>query len=133
MFCFYCFATQSRESKRAEIESPAFFSLEGDSKKERMSCQIQFKTAFNNNYDKITFDGDCLPLAQIKLLIIEKSKFNKSIEFDLEITNADTNEGKSKTFFLFFFIIYSYKLRLKPWCPPVHKTFLNTPINFLGI
>jgi hypothetical protein len=64
-----------------------------------MSCQIQFKTAFNNNYDKITFDGDSLPLAQIKLLIIEKSKFNKSIEFDLEITNADTNEGKSNIFF----------------------------------
>ena len=66
-----------------------------------MSCQIQFKTAFNNNYDKITFDGDSLPLAQIKLLIIEKSKFNKSIEFDLEITNADTNEGKSNKIFFF--------------------------------
>ena len=37
-----------------------------------MSCQIQFKTAFNNNYDKITFDGDSLPLAQIKLLIKSK-------------------------------------------------------------
>ena len=58
-----------------------------------MSC-IQFKTVFSNNYDKITFDGDSLPLAQIKLLIIEKSTFNKSIGFDLELTNVDTNEGK---------------------------------------
>ena len=59
-----------------------------------MSCQIQFRTAFNNNYDKITFEGESLPLAQIKLLIIEKSKFNRSIDFDLEITNEDTKEGK---------------------------------------
>ena len=60
-----------------------------------MSCQIQFRTAFNNNYDRVTFEGESLPLAHLRLLIIEKSKFNKSIEFDLEITNEDTNEGKS--------------------------------------
>jgi len=48
---------------------------------------------YNKNYDKITFDAVSLSLGQLKKLIIEKSKFTKQLDFDLEITNADTNEG----------------------------------------
>jgi hypothetical protein len=58
---------------------------------------IHFKTVYNNNYDKLTFDGVNLTLSQVKKMIFEKSTFkvNKQIDFDLEITNADTNEGRS--------------------------------------
>jgi hypothetical protein len=54
---------------------------------------IHFKSVVNTNFDKITFDGVSLPLAQLKKLIAEKNKYTKQVDFDLEITNADTNEG----------------------------------------
>lgn len=55
---------------------------------------IHFKSVYNKNYDKVTFDSPSLTLSQLKKLIIEKSKFKqtKQLDFDLEITNADTNE-----------------------------------------
>ena len=58
---------------------------------------IHFKTVYNNNFDKLTFDGVNLTLSQVKKMIFEKSSFkvNKQIDFDLEITNADTNEGRT--------------------------------------
>lgn len=54
---------------------------------------IHFKSAFNVNYDKVTFDGVSLTLGELKKLISEKSKLAKQIEYDLEITNADTGQG----------------------------------------
>lgn len=55
---------------------------------------IHFKTVYNINYDKVTFDGTSVSLAQLKKLIADKNKFsNKQVDFDLEITNADTNQG----------------------------------------
>lgn len=53
---------------------------------------IHFKSVYNKNYDKVTFDTVSLSIGQLKKLIIEKSKFTKQLDFDLEITNADTNE-----------------------------------------
>ncbi len=67
---------------------------------------IHFKSVYNKNYDKITFDAVSLTLGQLKKLIIEKSKFVKQLDFDLEITNADTNEGNKIVLLklmLFFF------------------------------
>ena len=55
---------------------------------------IHYKSAFNVNFDKITFDGVSLPLIKLKKLISEKSKFAKQFDFDLEISNADTGQGK---------------------------------------
>ncbi|CAF0899337.1 unnamed protein product [Brachionus calyciflorus] len=54
---------------------------------------IHFKTVYNLNYDKITFDGSSLTLTQLKKLISEKTKFvkTKKVDFDLEISNADNN------------------------------------------
>jgi E3 ubiquitin-protein ligase RBBP6 len=60
---------------------------------------IHFKSLAKINYDKITFDGVSLTLAQLKKNVVEKSKFIKTNDFDLEITNADTGEGK------FFFLV----------------------------
>ena len=54
---------------------------------------IHFKSVVNTNFDKIAFDGVSLPLAQLKKLIAERNKYTRQVDFDLEITNADTNEG----------------------------------------
>ena len=59
---------------------------------------IHFKTIYNRNYDKITFDGVSLSLIQLKKLILDKQKLARQVDFDLEITNADTNEGKQIEF-----------------------------------
>lgn len=58
---------------------------------------IHFKFVYKATYDKVTFDGVNLTLSQLKKLIVEKSKLtqNKQLDYDLEITNADTNEGKN--------------------------------------
>lgn len=55
---------------------------------------IHFKTIYSRNYDKITFDGVSLSLFQLKKLILDKQKMARQVDYDLEITNADTNEGK---------------------------------------
>lgn len=70
---------------------------------------IHFKFVYNKNYDKITFDGVSLSLSQLKKLIIEKNR-SKQVDFDLEITNADTNEGSIDFFISFFcFSLFYYK------------------------
>ena len=55
---------------------------------------IHFKSVYNTNYDKVTFDGVNLNLVQLKKLIFEKAKYTKQLDYDLEIKNADTNEGR---------------------------------------
>jgi hypothetical protein len=57
---------------------------------------IHFKFVYKTAFDKVTFDGVNLTLSQLKKLIVEKSKLtqNKQLDYDLEITNVDTNEGK---------------------------------------
>lgn len=62
---------------------------------------IHFKTVYNLNYDKITFDGSSLSVGELKKLIIEKAKLvkYKKVDFELELTNADDKKG---FFFLFF-------------------------------
>jgi len=83
---------------------------------------IHFKSVYNKNYDKVTFDAVSLSLGQLKKLIVEKSKFTKQLDFDLEITNADTNEGKNLCNFLFstihlinIFIKISIPFSLPQW------------------
>ncbi|RNA36046.1 E3 ubiquitin- ligase RBBP6-like [Brachionus plicatilis] len=52
------------------------------------------KTVYNLNYDKITFDGSSLSVGELKKLITDKAKFvkNKKVDFELELSNADTKE-----------------------------------------
>lgn len=55
---------------------------------------IHFKSAFGREFDKITFDGVSLSVGEIKKMIAEKCKLSKQLDFDLEITNAETSQGK---------------------------------------
>ncbi|RNA36047.1 E3 ubiquitin- ligase RBBP6 isoform X1, partial [Brachionus plicatilis] len=53
---------------------------------------IHFKSVYNINYDKVTFDSTSLTLRELKNLIAEKSKLSKKLDFDLEISNAQTSQ-----------------------------------------
>ena len=54
---------------------------------------IHFKTVYNLNYDKVAFDGTSISLQELKKIIAEKIKLSKKLDFDLEISNAETNQS----------------------------------------
>ena len=58
-----------------------------------MSC-IHYKFKSSLKYDTLTFDGLHISLAELKKLISQNKKVSGRIgEFDLRVTNAQTNEG----------------------------------------
>lgn len=57
-----------------------------------MSC-VHFKFKSTLDYDTITFDGVHISLADLRKSIIDK-KLNKSTDFEIQVTNAQTKEGK---------------------------------------
>lgn len=58
-----------------------------------MSC-IHYKFRSSLEYDTITFDGLAISLGDLKRSIMAQKKIAKVTDFDLEITNAQTKEGK---------------------------------------
>jgi E3 ubiquitin-protein ligase RBBP6 len=73
-----------------------------------MSIHYKFKSAID--YDTITFDGLHISVSDLKKAIVHQKKLGKATDFDLMITNAQTNEGK--IFFLRGFFIISSKIFL---------------------
>ena len=60
------------------------------------SCMaVHFKFKSFRDYDTISFDGSFIAVGELKRSIIAKKKLGKSNDFDLIITNAQTNEGTS--------------------------------------
>lgn len=66
---------------------------------------IQFKIITNQFYEALHFDGLSLSVKEVKKLVIEK-KFGSSTvvnrklsDFDLEISNLDTNQGERFSLF----------------------------------
>mgnify|MGYP002775343651 CR=1 FL=1 len=57
-----------------------------------MSVHYRFKSALD--YDTITFDGLHISVKDLKNSIIQQKRIGKSTDFDLRITNAQTQEGK---------------------------------------
>ena len=53
---------------------------------------IHYKFKSAKDYDTLTFDGLSISVEELKLLIFEAKKLKES-EFDLIITDAQTNEG----------------------------------------
>lgn len=45
-------------------------------------------------YDTITFDGQSISLSDLREAIMKQKKIAKSPNYTLEITNAQTKEGK---------------------------------------
>ena len=55
------------------------------------SVHYKFKSSID--YDTVTFDGLHISLADLKKAIMEQKKIGRA-EFDLQVTNAQTSEGK---------------------------------------
>lgn len=54
---------------------------------------IHYKTKMNPQYERIIFDGVSLTLPQLKKLLIEKLKFSRKNDIDIQVSNVDTNES----------------------------------------
>lgn len=57
-----------------------------------MSVHYKFKSALD--FDTITFDGLHISVSDLKKAIMQQKRLGKTAEFDLQITNAQTKEGK---------------------------------------
>lgn len=58
-----------------------------------MSVHYKFKSALD--FDTITFDGLHISVGDLKKAIMQQKRLGKTAEFDLQITNAQTKEGKA--------------------------------------
>lgn len=57
-----------------------------------MSVHYKFKSALD--FDTITFDGLHISVDDLKKAIVHQKRLGKTADFDLQITNAQTKEGK---------------------------------------
>lgn len=57
-----------------------------------MSVHYKFKSALT--FDTITFDGLHISVKDLKKDILQQKQIGKTADFDLQITNAQTNEGE---------------------------------------
>ena len=58
-----------------------------------MSVHYKFKAALD--FSTVSFDGIHISVADLKEAIIDQKKLAKNADFDLQIMNAQTNEGKA--------------------------------------
>lgn len=56
-----------------------------------MSVFYKFKSALT--YDTIQFDDLHISLQEFKKAVIQQKQLGKNTNFDLQVTNAETNEG----------------------------------------
>ena len=87
-----------------------------------MSVHYKFKSAIG--YETITFGGRHISVADLKKAIVQQKKLGKATDFDLLITNAQTNEGKRTKLFLVFMLI---PVRLHVFLFSVQCTLMNHP------
>lgn len=57
-----------------------------------MSVHYKFKSALE--YDTVTFDALHISVKDLKNAILQQKRIGKSTDFDLQVTNAQTKEGK---------------------------------------
>lgn len=57
-----------------------------------MSVHYKFKSALD--FETISFDGLHISVADFKKEVINKKKLGKTQDFDLQITNAQTKQGR---------------------------------------
>ena len=61
-----------------------------------MASSIHYKFKSSLDFAQLKFDGPSLSLAELKRIVVEKSKFGKADyknKFDIEVTNFQTKEG----------------------------------------
>lgn len=57
-----------------------------------MSVHYKFKSA--REFDTVTFDGLHISVRDLKKGILHQKRIGKNTDFDLQVTNAQTKEGK---------------------------------------
>ena len=62
-------------------------------KEDRMGF-VHYKFKNSLNYETLTFEGHNISLGELKKAIISAKKLGKNTEIDLQVTNAQTKEGK---------------------------------------
>ena len=62
-------------------------------KEDRMAV-VYYKFKSSLNYDTLPVEGHNISLGELKKAIISAKKLGKNTEFDLQVTNAQTKEGK---------------------------------------
>lgn len=60
-----------------------------------MSSSIHFRFKSAKDFETLSFEGDFLKVADLKVAIVERKKLNFGEGFDLEISDASTSDGKS--------------------------------------
>lgn len=63
---------------------------------------IHYKFRSSLEYDTLTFDGPSISLSDLRDAIIQQKKIGKSSDFTLEVTNAQTKEGKMVDYSQYF-------------------------------
>lgn len=58
-----------------------------------MIVYYKFENSSAVDYDKIYFDGLHISVANLKMKIYEKNKWEKKQNFELKVTNAQTRKG----------------------------------------
>eukprot|EP01137_Pigoraptor_chileana_P033499 Opistho-2@24461 len=53
---------------------------------------VYYKFKSSKDYDSVTFDGPGITLRELKCAIVAQKKLSKAVDFDLEVTNAQTEE-----------------------------------------
>ncbi|XP_030384173.1 E3 ubiquitin ligase PARAQUAT TOLERANCE 3 [Scaptodrosophila lebanonensis] len=96
-----------------------------------MSVHYKFKSTLN--YDTITFDGLHISVGDLKREIVQQKRLGKVIDFDLQITNAQTKEEYKEDGFLIpkntTLIISRIPITHQPkkgWDPPTDPSFAST-------
>ena len=69
---------------------------------------VHYKFKSQNDYDTVTFDGLHISLADLKKAIMTQKRIVRAV-FDLQVTNAQTGEGK---LFLHDYIFSKISVRL---------------------
>lgn len=71
-----------------------------------MSVHYKFKSTLD--YDTVSFDGLHISVADLKKAIFHQKRIGKNTDFDLQITNAQTKEGKYLSSLIYFHLMKLY-------------------------
>jgi hypothetical protein len=79
-----------------------------DKRASAMTSALHFKFKSAKQFETLTFDGDYLKVADLKVAIVERKRLNFGEGFDLDIMDAQTGERMSGHACIHSDIFYSY-------------------------
>lgn len=79
-----------------------------------MASTVKFKFKSAREFDTISFPGNSIKLLDLKRAIVEHKKLHQGMEFDLNIVNDKTKEGRTTTYG-YYSRVYWYTKYLGTW------------------